>query len=188
MRAYINVGDFISCWWQFVHVKDWSSTSRIDHNIVSNIDLVLSVWSSLVYIVIVHWLWYINIYSKQYTFHCIFYSDTINMFDKHACNSSLVFYYEIITVVKVNANAALDSRIFIEQRSSKFITVIYSSDCTIWVTWCITDVMRTQKIQNRFRRTLSVLKLVNKAEVKFVFQGDLVKIEDKKLSKLNQNF
>ena len=45
------------------------------------------------------------------------------MFDKHACNSFLIFYYEIITVLKINANAALDSRIFIEPRSSQFITV-----------------------------------------------------------------
>lgn len=45
------------------------------------------------------------------------------MFDKHACNSFLIFYYEIITVLKINANAALDSWIFIEPRSSQFITV-----------------------------------------------------------------
>ena len=45
------------------------------------------------------------------------------MFDKHACNSFLIFYYEIITVLKINANAALDSRIFIEPRSLQFITV-----------------------------------------------------------------
>ena len=109
----------------FSHVGDNFVSPKLSQTcIVTNIDIILSVWSALVYIVIVHWLWYINIYTKQYTFHCIFYSDTINMFDKHACNSSLVFYYEIITVVKVNANAASDSRIFIEQRSSKYITVL----------------------------------------------------------------
>ena len=108
------------------------------------------------------------IFTQNNTRFTVFsYSDTINMFYKHACNSFLIFYYEIITVLKINANVALDSWIFIESRSSQFITVRIH---IIWVTWCISDVMRTQKIQNRFRRTLSVLKLVNKAEAEFIFK------------------
>ena len=45
------------------------------------------------------------------------------MFHKHTCNSCLIFYDEIITVLKINVNATLDSRIFIEPRSLQFITV-----------------------------------------------------------------
>ena len=64
------------------------------------------------------------IFTQNNTRFTVFsYSDTINMFDKHACNSFLIFYYKIITVLKINANAALDSWIFIEPRSSQFITV-----------------------------------------------------------------
>ena len=118
MRAYINVADFISCWWQFRLTKIVTRMNRHQHRYCPFSLITIGLYSDST-LTVVH-----NIYTKQYTFHCIFYSDTINMFDKHACNSSLVFYYEIITVVKVNANAASDSRIFIEQRSSKYITVL----------------------------------------------------------------